>query len=173
MLTYRPATAADAEAVMTFWATAAEDSHRPPDSTDAVLRLITRDPQALILALDNEPLASDSELRIGRDRSDGAGVRTGPEPRDGAAVNDGLIVGSIIVGWDGWRCHLYRLAVAPTHRRRGIGRTLITLAEDRFTSYGGTRADAMVLDDNTTAHPTWTTAGYTPQPNWSRWTKPL
>ncbi|HET6296861.1 MAG TPA: GNAT family N-acetyltransferase [Kribbella sp.] len=147
MLTYRPATAADAEAVMTFWATAAEDSHRPPDSTDAVLRLITRDPEALILAIDNEPV------------SDG--------------VSDGLIVGSIIVGWDGWRCHLYRLAVAPTHRRRGIARTLITLAEDRFTSYGGTRADAMVLDDNADAHPTWTAAGYTPQPNWSRWTKPL
>ena len=161
MLTYRPATAADAVAVMTFWATAAEDSHRPPDSTDAVLRLITRDPEALILAIDNEPFASD------------AAAGPGSEPSGGAEVVDGSIVGSIIVGWDGWRCHLYRLAVAPTHRRRGIARTLITLAEDRFTSYGGTRADAMVLDDNPTAHPTWTAAGYTPQPNWSRWVKPL
>jgi ribosomal protein S18 acetylase RimI-like enzyme len=165
MLTYRPATAADAEAVMTFWATAAEDSHRPPDSTDAVLRLITRDPEALILAVDNEV--------PGYAPPADAALRTGSEPSDRTGVSDGLIVGSIIVGWDGWRCHLYRLAVAPTHRRRGIARTLITLAEDRFTAYGGTRADAMVLDDNTTAHPTWTTAGYTPQPNWSRWVKPL
>jgi ribosomal protein S18 acetylase RimI-like enzyme len=138
MITYRPATAAEATAVLEFWSTAAEDAGRPPDSPDAVLRLIERDPEALILAIDNE-----------------------------------LIVGSIIVGWDGWRCHLYRLAVAPTHRRRGIGKTLISLAEQRFTTYGGTRADAMVLDDNTAAHPTWTTAGYTPQPNWSRWVKPL
>ncbi len=89
------------------------------------------------------------------------------------AVDGDQIVGTVIAGWDGWRCHLYRLAVAPTHRRRGIARTLITLAESRFTTYGGTRADAMVLDTNTEAHPTWTKAGYLPQPNWSRWVKPL
>lgn len=137
-LAYRAAVATDADAVMAFWATAAEDAQRPPDSSAAVLRLIERDPEALILALDNDQ-----------------------------------VVGSIIVGWDGWRCHLYRLAVAPTHRRRGIARTLIDRAETRFTTYGGTRADAMVLDTNTEAHPTWTKAGYTPQQEWSRWVKPL
>jgi ribosomal protein S18 acetylase RimI-like enzyme len=137
-LTFRSAVAADAADILAFWARAAEDSGRPPDSTDAVLRLIARDPDALVLALDEDQ-----------------------------------IVGSIIAGWDGWRCHLYRLAVAPTHRRRGIARTLITQAESRFTDYGGTRADAMVLDTNTEAHPTWHNAGYTPQPTWSRWTKPL
>jgi ribosomal protein S18 acetylase RimI-like enzyme len=137
-LTFRSAVAADAVDVLAFWAGAAEDTGRPPDSTDAVLRLITRDPDALLLALD-----------------------------------DNRIVGSIIIGWDGWRCHLYRLAVAPTHRRRGIARTLITRAEARFTDYGGSRADAMVLDTNTEAHPTWATAGYAPQPTWSRWVKPL
>lgn len=29
----------------------------------------------------------------------------------------GQIVGSVIAGWDGWRFHLYRLAVHPGHRR--------------------------------------------------------
>ena len=37
------------------------------------------------------------------------------------------IVGSVIAGWDGWRCHLYRLAVAPARRREGIGRALLLL----------------------------------------------
>jgi hypothetical protein len=50
---------------------------------------------------------------------------------------------------------------------------LVTRAEARFTSYGGTRADAMVLDDNIAAHKIWSAAGYTPQPEWSRWVKPL
>ena len=88
MVAYRYAVAADADDVMKFWATAAEDAHRPPDSADAVLRLIASEPEALILAVDNT-----------------------------------VVVGSIIVGWDGWRCHLYRLAVAPTHRRQGRPRT--------------------------------------------------
>jgi len=83
------------------------------------------------------------------------------------AVDGDRIVGTIIAGWDGWRCHLYRLAVAPTHRRRGIGRELVARAEARFASYGGTRADAMVLDDNAQAHGVWSTAGYAPQPEWS------
>jgi len=52
MVGYRNATPADVDAVLAFWATAAEDSHRPPDSADAVRRLIDRDPEALILATD-------------------------------------------------------------------------------------------------------------------------
>jgi ribosomal protein S18 acetylase RimI-like enzyme len=89
------------------------------------------------------------------------------------AVDGDRIVGTIIAGWDGWRCHLYRLAVARTHRRQGIGRELIARAEARFTSYGGTRADAMVLDDNARAHGIWAAHGYRRQEDWSRWIKPL
>jgi ribosomal protein S18 acetylase RimI-like enzyme len=89
------------------------------------------------------------------------------------AVERDRIVGTIIAGWDGWRCHLYRLAVAPDRRRAGIGRVLIAAAEDRFRALGGTRVDAMVLDDNTGAHGVWQANGYTAQDNWSRWIKPL
>ncbi|MBW6437749.1 GNAT family N-acetyltransferase [Actinoplanes hulinensis] len=89
------------------------------------------------------------------------------------ALDDGEIVGTIIAGWDGWRCHLYRLAVAPAMRRAGIGGRLIAAAEERFRSFGGTRADAMVLDANEAAHRIWKRHGYTPQDEWSRWVKPL
>jgi len=82
-----------------------------------------------------------------------------------------LIVGSLVVGWDGWRCHLYRLAVLPEYRRRGIGTALLRRAEERFLAFGGTRADAMVLDDNDSAHGLWSRAGYTRQGEWSRWVK--
>jgi ribosomal protein S18 acetylase RimI-like enzyme len=89
------------------------------------------------------------------------------------AVDGDDIVGTIVAGWDGWRCHLYRLAVAPHRRREGIGRTLIRVAEERFAAFGATRADAMVLDGNDQAHHAWRAAGYAPQPEWSRWVKPL
>ena len=78
-----------------------------------------------------------------------------------------------IAGWDGWRCHLYRLAVAPNRRRRGIGGALIAAAQERFRVLGGTRADAMVLDDNDDARAIWAANGYRRQAEWSRWVKPL
>jgi ribosomal protein S18 acetylase RimI-like enzyme len=88
-------------------------------------------------------------------------------------VDDEAIVGSVIAGWDGWRCHLYRLAVHPEHRRRGIGAGLIAWAEQRFTDLGGIRADAMVLADNVEAHGAWGASGYVAQQDWARWVKPL
>lgn len=134
----RRAHAADIPAVLDFWRTAAEDAHRPADSAQAVAALITRDPEALIVAVD-----------------------------------EGVLVGTVIAGWDGWRCHLYRLAVAPACRGQGIARSLVEAAEDRFRRLGGIRVDAMVLDDNSTAHPAWRALGYQPQAQWSRWVKPL
>src|SRR3954464_10841991 len=40
------------------------------------------------------------------------------------AEREGELVGTVIAGFDGWRCHLYRLAVHPRARRQGIGSAL-------------------------------------------------
>ncbi|KUJ70429.1 GCN5 family acetyltransferase [Streptomyces albus subsp. albus] len=133
----RCATRTDIDTVLRFWRDAAEGTSIS-DDRDGVTRLITRDPESLLLA-----------------------------------ERDGLLVGTVIAGFDGWRCHLYRLAVHPGHRRRGIGSALLTAAEERFTALGGRRGDAMVLDRNELAHRAWDAAGYTPEPQWSRWVKPL
>ncbi|SNT52521.1 hypothetical protein SAMN05216276_10552 [Streptosporangium subroseum] len=37
---------------------------------------------------------------------------------------DGEMAGTLIAGWDGWRAHLYRLAVDPARRRQGSGVSL-------------------------------------------------
>ena len=89
------------------------------------------------------------------------------------AVDGDEIVGTVIAGWDGWRGHLYRLAVAPRRRREGIGGRLVAAAEARFREFGAGRADAMVLDGNTRAHGIWAAGGYRRQDDWSRWVKPL
>ncbi|GGS97910.1 hypothetical protein GCM10010254_17300 [Streptomyces chromofuscus] len=89
------------------------------------------------------------------------------------AEREGELVGTVIAGFDGWRCHLYRLAVHPQHRRQGIGGALLAAAEDRFARLGGRRGDATVLTRNVTAQHAWRAAGYSPQEQWRRWVKPL
>jgi ribosomal protein S18 acetylase RimI-like enzyme len=148
-LRIRAATGADLGAVLGFWRVAAEGISIS-DDPDGVARLLTRDPDALILA----------EL---------GGAPTGDPGGEPAA----RLVGTVIAGFDGWRCHLYRLAVHPDHRRRGIAGALLAAAEERFVRLGGRRGDAMVLDRNEPAQRAWATAGYVPEPQWSRWVKPL
>ncbi len=82
-------------------------------------------------------------------------------------------VACVIVGWDGWRAHIYRLAVHPEYRRRGLARWLLRVAEQRLRTTTAIRIEAMVLDSNEPADVVWTNAGYTRQANWSRWVTPL
>jgi len=106
------------------------------------------------------------------------GVRTlierDPEALLLAVDTDGRrVLGTVIAGFDGWRCHLYRLAVAPDRRRQGIGSALLDSAHRRFETLGGRRADAMVLERNETGQRTWSAAGYQREDHWRRWVKPL
>jgi ribosomal protein S18 acetylase RimI-like enzyme len=88
------------------------------------------------------------------------------------ARRSGRIVGSLIAGWDGWRAHLYRLAVHPAMRRQGIARALLEAGAARLTALGAPRLDAMVLEGNELGHALWRGSGYAPQAEWRRWVRP-
>jgi ribosomal protein S18 acetylase RimI-like enzyme len=60
------------------------------------------------------------------------------------AVQDGAVVGSVIGGWDGWRGNIYRLAVAPDSRRRGLARRLVREAQRALRTKGASRLSALV-----------------------------
>ncbi|GAA2897758.1 N-acetyltransferase [Actinoplanes cyaneus] len=138
---------------------------------DLILRVAKRSELDSVLAFWRGAAENDSRPADTSDAVD-ALVARDPEALI-LAITDGKIAGTIIAGWDGWRCHLYRLAVAPEHRRQGIGARLIEAAEERFRGLGGTRVDAMVLDGNERAHRIWAAHGYRRQDEWSRWVKPL
>ena len=71
------------------------------------------------------------------------------------AVEKGAIVGTVIATFDGWRCHLYRLAVAPDFRRQGVARSLIDEAHRRLAALGGSRAGAIVERKNNLGQSFW------------------
>jgi len=89
------------------------------------------------------------------------------------AEADGELVGTLIAGWDGWRAHIYRLAVSPGRRRQGVAGALLAEAQERVADLGARRLDAMVLNDNPQAHFAWEVNNFQAQPQWRRWIKPV
>jgi ribosomal protein S18 acetylase RimI-like enzyme len=75
------------------------------------------------------------------------------------AVDGEQFVGSVIAGWDGWRGNIYRLAVAPTHRRRGIATALLTEAEKRLRAAGAPRMSMLVDGQDPDATAFWRSVG--------------
>jgi ribosomal protein S18 acetylase RimI-like enzyme len=71
------------------------------------------------------------------------------------AEAEGHVVGSVIAGWDGWRGAIYRLAVAPEVRHRGLGQALLGAAEARLSDLGARRVHAIVVQANATAVAFW------------------
>lgn len=88
------------------------------------------------------------------------------------AADGDRLLGTIVVGWDGWRGQLSRLAVRPGVRREGLGTALVRAAEDRLRGLGARRIAAIVVDDHELALAFWTAAGYELAPH-VRFTKTL
>jgi ribosomal protein S18 acetylase RimI-like enzyme len=64
------------------------------------------------------------------------------------AASDGVVVGALMAGWDGVRGWLYHLAVAESHRRRGIARDLVNHAVTELEALGCTKVNLQVRDTN-------------------------
>lgn len=86
---------------------------------------------------------------------------------------DNRLIGTVIAAWNGWRGHLYRLAVLPEYRRRGVGRRLVTAGEARLRARGATRIDAAVRDEELGSGEFWVAVGFRRDPGVSRFAKRL
>lgn len=134
-VTLRFAQSADLPAVLGLWvASAAEPTHT--DDLESLTRLVTADPKALVVAVEND-----------------------------------VIVGSVVGGWDGWRGSIYRLIVTPSHRRRGLARQLLDRAERSLQERGATRLAAIVVDNDDRAVGFWRATGWEEQQHRVRFVK--
>jgi ribosomal protein S18 acetylase RimI-like enzyme len=88
------------------------------------------------------------------------------------AVDDDRIIGSLLVAFDGWRGNLYRLAVAPAHRRHGVARELLAHGERALRELGAARRVAIVDARNDAARAFWSAHGYEPDPDAVRYVGP-
>jgi ribosomal protein S18 acetylase RimI-like enzyme len=91
----------------------------------------------------------------------------------GVAEIDGQIVGTAIGGFDGWRGNIYRVAVVPQHRRRGIARALLGWIEERFRELGVKRITALVEKEHAGAVAFWGSAGYSADARITRYVRNL
>jgi GNAT superfamily N-acetyltransferase len=86
---------------------------------------------------------------------------------------DGQIVGTAIAAWDGWRGHIYRLAVLPEHRLKGVGRRLVAAGHQRLRALGATRVNATVGEHDPGPIAFWLAVGYHRDAGMSRFAKTL
>jgi ribosomal protein S18 acetylase RimI-like enzyme len=88
-----------------------------------------------------------------------------------ASIDD-QIVGSVIGGWDGWRGNIYRLAVTPKYRRRGLARLLVAKISSELFAKGATRLAALVEHEHQWAIGFWESLrdlGFEQDPRFARY----
>ncbi len=89
------------------------------------------------------------------------------------AVIEGQIVGSLMRTFNGWRGNIYRLAVHPVHRRKGIARALVSEVENAFLQWGVKRVTALVEKDHPWAVEFWKSAQYVKDARMARYVRNL
>lgn len=76
----------------------------------------------------------------------------------------GRIVGTVIGAWDGLRGWIHRLALAESHRAKGIGGALLAEAEARLWEKGARQINLMVYEENGSAEAFYLRRGYERSP---------
>ncbi|MCM3127469.1 GNAT family N-acetyltransferase [Paenibacillus provencensis] len=77
------------------------------------------------------------------------------------AVNNGIVIGTLLSGHDGRRGYLYHLAVEPEFRGQSIAKKLVCHALATLREAGIQRAHIMVLDTNEMGKAFWSRMGWT------------
>lgn len=90
------------------------------------------------------------------------------------AFEEDLLLGSVMIGHDGHRAWIYRLAVRSDRRHRHIGRALVHHAEGWAAMRGLRKVQLMIRDTNTEVQTFYAKLGYevSPRTVMARWLEP-
>jgi ribosomal protein S18 acetylase RimI-like enzyme len=147
-----------------------DDPARGRESSPVAIRSLERHEVTSVLEL---WLASDATPSVTDTAADLERLAGNDHASCLVATSDSRIVGSIIATFDGWRGNVYRLAVHPDYRRRGLARSLVTAAEQAFARWGVRRISALVETEHEWAVEFWRAAGYQPDPRMTRFVRSL
>ena len=94
------------------------------------------------------------------------------KPNSDVLVTDDLS-GSVMVGHDGHRGWIYYLAVRPDRQRQGLGRVLVTAAEQWLSQRGVAKLNLMVREHNHAVAAFYQKLGFElmPRVNMQKWLK--
>jgi ribosomal protein S18 acetylase RimI-like enzyme len=74
--------------------------------------------------------------------------------------DQGRVVAAVLCGHDGRRGSLHHLAVAPSHRKRGLGRLLVQRCLDRLREEGIQKCNIFLFATNEEGQRFWRAIGY-------------
>jgi putative acetyltransferase len=77
------------------------------------------------------------------------------------ARENGRIIGTVLSGHDGRRGYLHHLAVAETHRKKGIGKALVDRVIGQLRKIGIRKCHLWVFEDNFSGQRFWNHIGWT------------
>ena len=77
------------------------------------------------------------------------------------AEEDGKIIGAILCGHDGRRGCLYHVCVAPEHRRRGIGKSMVVFCMKALRDEGISKVSLIAFTKNDIGNAFWKQIGWT------------
>jgi ribosomal protein S18 acetylase RimI-like enzyme len=135
---------------------------------DWTIRSATEEDIAAVLdlwvAANSSPSVSDSP--------DGLALLLSADPEALLVAElDGVVVGSLIAAWDGWRGSFYRLAVLPERRHEGLATMLLREGERRLCERGAIRLTAIVANEEAGAMAFWRAVGYERQKHQARFVR--
>jgi ribosomal protein S18 acetylase RimI-like enzyme len=80
------------------------------------------------------------------------------------AMDQDIVVGTVMAGYDGHRGWIYSLAVDPQHRAQGIGTRLLNHAEQELQRRGCVKVNLQILSTNDSVKEFYLRNGYAVEP---------